>query len=216
MPASPPARMACSAAVAADKVKAQTDTSATARSAWRKPDIEDSRQQTLGADARARKPLHRGPNVIRPSYVWYPELCVIRTRRARSSGSDVCRSGSPMDKSRRHFMQSAAAAAALGQVPPTSAQAPMPETGAAVPAGTGTQSVILSINGRPYTLTIEPRVTLLDALREQIGLTGTKKGCDRGQCGACTVLVNGRRINACLTLAMAHQGDEITTIEGLA
>ena len=121
-----------------------------------------------------------------------------------------------MDKSRRHFMQSAAAAAALGQVPPTSAQAPMPETGAAVPAGTGTQSVILSINGRPYTLTIEPRVTLLDALREQIGLTGTKKGCDRGQCGACTVLVNGRRINSCLTLAVAQQGDEITTIEGLA
>jgi len=63
---------------------------------------------------------------------------------------------------------------------------------------------------------IEPRVTLLDALREQIGLTGTKKGCDQGQCGACTVLVNGRRINSCLSLAIANVGKSITTVEGLA
>jgi len=62
---------------------------------------------------------------------------------------------------------------------------------------------------------IEPRVTLLDALRESLGLTGTKKGCDRGQCGACTVLVNGRRVNSCLTLAMSCEGDKITTVEGL-
>jgi xanthine dehydrogenase YagT iron-sulfur-binding subunit len=71
------------------------------------------------------------------------------------------------------------------------------------------------INGRRYDLQLEPRVTLLDALRDYAGLTGSKKGCDRGQCGACTVLVNGRRINACLTLAVMHEGDTITTVEGL-
>ena len=76
--------------------------------------------------------------------------------------------------------------------------------------------VRLEVNGRHYVLSLEPRVTLLDALREYIGLTGTKKGCDRGQCGACTVLVNDRRINACLALAVAHQGDRIRTVEGLA
>ena len=78
------------------------------------------------------------------------------------------------------------------------------------------QRVDLNVNGHRYALALEPRVTLLDALRDYAGLTGTKKGCDRGQCGACTVLVNGRRINSCLTLAIAHQDDDITTIEGLA
>jgi xanthine dehydrogenase YagT iron-sulfur-binding subunit len=76
--------------------------------------------------------------------------------------------------------------------------------------------VRLNVNGHDYDLMLEPRVTLLDALREYIGLAGTKKGCDRGQCGACTVLVNDRRINACLALAIAHTGDRIRTIEGLA
>ncbi len=76
--------------------------------------------------------------------------------------------------------------------------------------------VHLTINGRPYALQLEPRVTLLDALREYVGLTGTKKGCDRGQCGACTVLVDGRRINSCLTLAVMHEGEAVTTVEGLA
>jgi xanthine dehydrogenase YagT iron-sulfur-binding subunit len=77
-------------------------------------------------------------------------------------------------------------------------------------------SITLTVNGKPHSLTMEPRVTLLDALREHLSLTGTKKGCDHGQCGSCTVLVNGRRINACLTLAVMHQKDSITTIEGLA
>jgi xanthine dehydrogenase YagT iron-sulfur-binding subunit len=76
-------------------------------------------------------------------------------------------------------------------------------------------SFTLRINGADHELTLDPRVTLLDALREHLHLTGTKKGCDQGQCGACTVLVDGRRINACLTLAVMHEGDEITTIEGL-
>ncbi len=76
-------------------------------------------------------------------------------------------------------------------------------------------TISLRINGEPHDLAIDPRVTLLDALREQLHLTGTKKGCDHGQCGACTVLVNGRRINSCLSLAMAHQGDKIQTIEGV-
>ena len=78
-----------------------------------------------------------------------------------------------------------------------------------------TETVSLTINGKAETLTLDTRVTLLDALREHLKLTGSKKGCDHGQCGACTVLVNGRRINSCLTLAVMHEGDTVTTIEGL-
>ncbi|MET0634451.1 MAG: 2Fe-2S iron-sulfur cluster-binding protein [Chitinophagaceae bacterium] len=74
----------------------------------------------------------------------------------------------------------------------------------------------IEINGKPYTLNVEPRVTLLDLLREHVGLTGTKKGCDLGQCGACTVHVDGRRINSCLSLAIMNEGKKVTTIEGLA
>ncbi len=84
------------------------------------------------------------------------------------------------------------------------------------PSQSDTVSVKLKINGKEQALQVEPRVTLLDALREYIGLTGTKKGCGHGQCGACTVLVNGRRINSCLSLAIMNEGAEITTIEGLA
>jgi xanthine dehydrogenase YagT iron-sulfur-binding subunit len=76
--------------------------------------------------------------------------------------------------------------------------------------------VELRVNGRSHSLTLDPRTTLLDALREHLALTGSKKGCDHGQCGACTVLIDGRRINSCLTLAVMHDGDAITTIEGLA
>ena len=76
--------------------------------------------------------------------------------------------------------------------------------------------VTLTVNGQKRTLRIEPRVTLLDALRENLALTGTKKGCDQGACGACTVLVDGKRINSCLTLAVMQEGKSITTIEGLA
>lgn len=83
-----------------------------------------------------------------------------------------------------------------------------PTTGGAVP-------IVLRINGEEHQLQIDPRTTLLDCIRETVALTGTKKGCDHGQCGACTVHVNGRRVNSCLTLALMHDGHEITTIEGL-
>jgi xanthine dehydrogenase YagT iron-sulfur-binding subunit len=73
----------------------------------------------------------------------------------------------------------------------------------------------ITVNGTPRTLDLDPRTTLLDALREHLRLTGSKKGCDHGQCGACTVLANGVRINACLSLAVMHDGDEVTTIEGI-
>ena len=82
--------------------------------------------------------------------------------------------------------------------------------------GPGPVAVTLDVNGQRHPLRIEPRVTLLDALRERLALTGTKKGCDQGQCGACTVLVDGRRVNACLTLAVAVEGKRVTTVEGLA
>ena len=75
--------------------------------------------------------------------------------------------------------------------------------------------VTLVVNGESHRLALDPRVTLLDALREHLDLTGTKKGCDHGQCGACTVIVDGRRINSCLTLAVMHDGESVTTIEGL-
>jgi xanthine dehydrogenase YagT iron-sulfur-binding subunit len=77
-------------------------------------------------------------------------------------------------------------------------------------------TMTLNVNGREHTLALEPRVTLLDALRERLDLTGTKKGCDQGTCGACTVLVDGKRVNACFTLAIMTQGRNVTTIEGLA
>jgi xanthine dehydrogenase YagT iron-sulfur-binding subunit len=75
--------------------------------------------------------------------------------------------------------------------------------------------IALTVNGEPRRLELDPRTSLLDALREHLHLTGTKKGCDHGQCGACTVLINGRRINSCLTLAVMHDDDDIVTIEGL-
>jgi xanthine dehydrogenase YagT iron-sulfur-binding subunit len=79
----------------------------------------------------------------------------------------------------------------------------------------GAVPIAMRINGKEHRLRVDPRTTLLDCLRERIQLTGTKKGCDHGQCGACTVHVNGRRVNSCLSLAVMHDGEEITTIEGL-
>jgi xanthine dehydrogenase YagT iron-sulfur-binding subunit len=111
--------------------------------------------------------------------------------------------------SRRRFLETAGAATLAMASQAASAQA------AAGPESMRTENVTLTVNGRRHALDLDSRTTLLDALREHLGLTGTKKGCDQGQCGACTVIVNGQRINSCLTLAVMHTGDEITTIEGL-
>jgi xanthine dehydrogenase YagT iron-sulfur-binding subunit len=105
-----------------------------------------------------------------------------------------------------------------GSAAVTATVAVTPAATAATTAQTESSSVdvTLRVNGRDHRLAVEPRVTLLDALRERLDLTGTKKGCDRGECGACTVLVDGRRIKSCMTLAVMRQNAEITTIEGLA
>ena len=111
--------------------------------------------------------------------------------------------------SRRGVLAAGAVSAAMTAVPMQGEAAPAPR---AKPA---TMPVSFKVNGKPVELTLDTRTTLLDALREHAKLTGTKKGCDHGQCGACTVIVNGSRINSCLSLAVQHQGDEVTTIEGL-
>jgi xanthine dehydrogenase YagT iron-sulfur-binding subunit len=122
--------------------------------------------------------------------------------------------------SRRSFLSSLGAVGVAATAVPivagaqTAPMAPM-VTDTAAETIEGAIPVRLRVNGKQLDLQIDPRTTLLDCLRETISLTGTKKGCDHGQCGACTVHVNGRRINSCLTLAAMHQGDEITTIEGL-
>ena len=118
--------------------------------------------------------------------------------------------------SRRSFLSSLSAAGMVATAGPVIAgpQAAAQSTAAAEPIE-GAISVNLQVNGKQLNVQVDPRSSLLDCLRETMSLTGTKKGCDHGQCGACTVHVNGRRINSCLTLAIMHEGDEITTIEGL-
>ena len=115
---------------------------------------------------------------------------------------------------RRRFLLGSAVAGAVPLLPQAAASdAARPPRSSGRPAATDVQ---LSVNGRRRRIEVDPRTTLLDALREHIGLTGAKKGCDHGQCGACTVLVDGRRQLSCLTLAVSAQEREVTTIEGLA
>jgi xanthine dehydrogenase YagT iron-sulfur-binding subunit len=111
--------------------------------------------------------------------------------------------------SRRGILFGGAATAALTTVPLADAQA------ATAPSEPAKMKVALTVNGKHRELELDTRTTLLDTLREHLQLTGTKKGCDHGQCGACTVIVNGQRINSCLSLAVQHEGDTVTTIEGL-
>ena len=119
--------------------------------------------------------------------------------------------------SRRNFLARALTAAGGAiAAPPLLNAAQAQQESVANPPGEGEIQVSLEINGQEQTLNIEPRVTLLDALRENLGLTGSKKGCDHGQCGACTVLIDGQRVYSCLTLAVMQDDKEITTIEGLA
>lgn len=126
----------------------------------------------------------------------------------------------PPQPTRRTFLLTAgssAAAAVIATCVPAEADATSGQAVAAPnhPNSPGAVPVVLRINGKDHRLRIDPRTTLLDCLRETVALTGTKKGCDHGQCGACTVHVNARRVTSCLTLAVMHEGDEITTIEGL-
>jgi xanthine dehydrogenase YagT iron-sulfur-binding subunit len=124
---------------------------------------------------------------------------------------------------RRKFLQntgSTAVALVIGASTPVPAATTAGEDAVAQQSADGTGiagaiPITLRINGKDRQLRIDPRTTLLDCIRETVALTGTKKGCDHGQCGACTVHVNGRRVNSCLSLALMHDGEEITTIEGL-
>jgi xanthine dehydrogenase YagT iron-sulfur-binding subunit len=121
------------------------------------------------------------------------------------------------DLTRRAFLQTTGgtAAAAVMAGSSTPGRSASPADMADGPHIEGAVPITLRINGKDRRLRLDPRTTLLDCIRETVALTGTKKGCDHGQCGACTVHVNGRRVNACLTLAVMHDGAEITTIEGL-
>ena len=118
---------------------------------------------------------------------------------------------------RRHMLK--ATTVAVGGVAGAAGLARDAQAGAlaqtALPATPATMSIMLRVNGAEHQLMVEPRTTLLDALRDRLHLTGSKKGCDQGQCGACTVIIDGRRVTSCLTLAVMQQGHDITTIEGL-
>jgi xanthine dehydrogenase YagT iron-sulfur-binding subunit len=130
-----------------------------------------------------------------------------------SDGPDKKADQLTQDLSRRKFVNETATLAGLAMSLPLGTLS----TSKSDVAFTNLQLVIsLEVNDKQYSVAIDPRTTLLDLLRERLGLTGTKKGCDRGQCGACTVLANGRRVNSCLTLAATQEGSKITTVEGLA
>src|SRR5205814_4659908 len=127
----------------------------------------------------------------------------------------------PSDPARRAFLRtmgSSAAGAVIAGCAPMRPGGALSDSPAAIADERdilGAVPVTLRINGKDHHLRIDPRATLLDCIRETVALTGTKKGCDHGQCGACTVHVNGRRVSSCLTLGLMHDGEEITTIEGL-
>src|SRR5438477_2890277 len=122
----------------------------------------------------------------------------------------------PENPSRRDFMIGSAAATAGLMVTPLFGEAARQNAAATLQSDPNAIPVSLDVNGKVHALKLDPRTTLLDALREHLDITGPKKGCDQGACGACTVLVDGRRINSCLTLAAMNSGKKIVTVEGLA
>jgi xanthine dehydrogenase YagT iron-sulfur-binding subunit len=122
----------------------------------------------------------------------------------------------PADPTRRSFLIGSAVATASAIAAPLLVRAQDTPISGKMDPGPNAASVTLNVNGEDHELRLDPRTTLLDALREHLDLTGTKKGCDQGACGACTVLMDGRRVNSCLTLAVMHGGKKIVTIEGLA
>src|SRR5262249_28400977 len=135
---------------------------------------------------------------------------------------DDDRPACPPDPTRRRFLlttgTSVAASLAAAYVPALASSdtgETNSDSAASVPIIEGAVPITLRINGKDHQLRIDPRTTLLDCIRETVALTGTKKGCDHGQCGACTVHVNGKRVLSCLNLALMHDGNDITTIEGL-
>lgn len=122
--------------------------------------------------------------------------------------------GAPIEfEIRRRTLVASSAAVAIGAA--TGQQSAAQSRAALTPSGAEDSTITLTVNGVEQELTIDNRTTLLDLLRENLKLTGTKKGCDHGQCGACTCTVNGQRVNSCLSLAVMHDGDEIQTIEGV-
>jgi xanthine dehydrogenase YagT iron-sulfur-binding subunit len=120
------------------------------------------------------------------------------------------------DEARRTFLKQSSLLTAVALVPSPVLDAAAAELDEKVAGAFEKTPLKLEVNGKKYNLSVEPRTTLLDLLREQLHLTGTKKGCDYGQCGACTVHVDGQRVNSCLSFAVMHDGQKITTIEGLA
>ena len=119
-------------------------------------------------------------------------------------------------RSRRSFLKRSTAATAIALAPPALVKAADNKLDEKAASTFEKLPLQIEVNNKPYSLNVEPRVTLLDLLREQLKLTGTKKGCDYGQCGACTVHVNGQRVLSCMTLAVMQRGKKVTTIEGLA
>jgi xanthine dehydrogenase YagT iron-sulfur-binding subunit len=139
------------------------------------------------------------------------------SRNSNDRSDSSVRSSDSFKVTRRDLMIVGATAIAARAAPAVALEQPvdLPADLTAARPESFSPTVGFSVNGEPRSLRVDTRTTLLDALREHLHLTGTKKGCDHGQCGACTVMVNGRRINSCLTLAVMHEGDSVTTIEGL-